>query len=162
MRNRLGSPKASSLTLHLEARSSYTDLTNTSRHIYGLSLAGKAKKSTRRILHCEKLLPHTSQRQLQRLEPVQSKGMLTVGFDDAEQDSVLLKLADMLAAIPEKPRTIKARQRGVASDIPLKRTVKSIARLKPLNPETLISPASRHRGGTVTSRNVVWSHVAYK
>lgn len=167
MRNRLSSAKHSSLLTKAQGRNSSAsnlELTNTSRHSYGLSLAGKAKKSTRRVLHCEKLSAHPTEI-LDRLSaktyrsPFKTEDTPSLGFEDAEHDSVLLELADLMSIVPAKPTRMKMSHRVVETEVPLKNSVRSLARLKPLNPESLMSPPLKNRTRAKTSRNGLWARM---
>jgi hypothetical protein len=146
MRSRLNSTKPSSLLTKSELRNSShsnTDLSTTSRRSNGA--IPKPKKSGRLVLNCGKLTSVISPRAREKANPISFKPEVTkgLGFEDAEQDSVLLELADLLSVFPTKPR-VRTTQRTVASEGLFKNTTRSAARLKPLKPikfEKLISPS---------------------
>jgi hypothetical protein len=107
MRNRLNSANPTSLLTQSELRNSSqfnTDISNASRRSNGF--ISKQKKSGRLVLKCGKLTSVVSPRTREKANPISfepgdTKGL---GFEDAEQDSVLLELADLLSVLPAEPR----------------------------------------------------------
>jgi hypothetical protein len=65
----------------------------------------------------------------------------TLGFEDAEQDSVLLELADLLSRSLTRPKVRVTHQRVVESTGTFKSIARTLAKLKPLNPESLRCPS---------------------
>lgn len=153
MRSRLSSGKRTSLLTKEEGRNS--SITNLDppiavRRSLRTNQPSKAKKTTRRILNCE--LPMTP-REHRRPMPIHfsSEDTEALSIDETEQDSVLLELVDLLSFEPVK--RIKQRQPiGVAeSESTLKKSVRALARVRPLKLRSLISPTMK--GSARTSRN---------
>lgn len=144
MRTRLGSAKHSSLFTKSEVRNSsisHADLSNASRRSAGMTLIHKAKNSSRRILRCEKISAQPTARLEGKVSRMQfrSEETQSSGFEDAEQDSVLLELADLLSVAPAKLTKARMSHRTLVSKSTLK-SGRSLARLRPIKPSILISP----------------------